>query len=205
MHLYSEASLLYKITFFFFIPVSSSQLLLLVGLGYLFYWSYRSPVKKYWDYWHLLDSYSGNVHARPTTQIHCGYCLLRRRTKKYQHNVFRQETTYKFTVSWCAPFSHQKQEPCCRRWCSNPQRTTKTNEQPWWQMNVTMTTNEGQRWPGMSTDVPRCHCPHWSRWVIPVPLLLLTWKQGHVATCQPTMAKWRLTTTNNTTMSRWSA
>jgi len=105
VHLYSEASLLYKITFFFFIPVSSSQLLLLVGLGYLFYWSYRSPVKEYWDYWHLLDSYSGNVHARPTTQIHCGYCLLRRRTKKYQCNVFHWETTYKFTVSWCgAPY-----------------------------------------------------------------------------------------------------
>jgi len=111
-----------------------------------------------------------------------------------------------------APFSDQKQEPRRHWWCSNPQWTTKMNKQPRWQMNVTTTTNEGWQ-PGTSTDVPhrrpdgddnKCrHCPHWSRWVIPVPLLLLTWKQGPVATCQPTTAEWWLTT-NDATMSRWA-
>jgi len=48
------------------------------------------------------------------------------------------------------PFSHQKQEPRRCWWHSNPQWTTKTNEQPQWQMNVTTTTNEGWR-PGTSS------------------------------------------------------
>ena len=39
-------------------------------------------------------------HARLTTQTHCGYWLLQRRTKKYQRYGFCWETMYKFTVSW---------------------------------------------------------------------------------------------------------
>jgi len=63
------------------------------------------------------------------------------------------------------------------------------------------TNNHNDKWTWQwlqmkdNGDDNKCHhCRHWSRWVIPVPLLLLTWKQGHVA--MSTNNSWTMTDDN---------